>query len=366
MILNRLGDMMSKRLILFIVLNMLIIVGCLMSGFYFYNRAKQYFASDITYIAPLLNENHLHFNMAQVETLERAFYDTTIVAKSRGSALVSASMQAATTRIIFSNSSYFAVHALDFIEGGHWHGIESSNSIVINQALAWRLFGATEDIVGLPIWMEEQVFTVTGVVRQTSDDRYLAWMPAGSSPADMPVTALYILSHDYNPLMPYMAQDAIRRHINRNPNDYAIVNINRFIESMNIRNQMLLSIIWVIILVYLVRWAWRLVESGRIKAFKDFKGLLLPLVGISLCVYALWGINDILMWLPNLSNPNTSLFTSISTVGILPPEGYLSYGLLRLGRLSRYVNYAFIAGLAGLFNVIFCLHFNKESEHENL
>lgn len=351
---------MSKRLILFIVLNMLVVIGCIVAGFYFYGQANKYFARNVTYVAPHLNENHLHFNLAQVRVLERVLPDSSVVAISRGSITLSASTQRVTTRVVYSNTAYFSVHSTEFVEGGHWHGLESSFSIVLNQALAWRLFGATEGIVGLPVWVEAQVYTVTGIVHQAEAGGYLAWMPAESG--DMPVTSLYIRSHVYYPLMAYVVQDTIRQVLNRPPNDYAVVDINRFVESMNVRNQLLISVIWMVVLIYFVRKVWQRLERDGAKAFRDFRGIWLPIGGILVCGYGLWGINAILMWLPNLGNPVTSLFASISTVGMLPPDGYLSYGMLRLGQLSWYVNIAFIVGLVGIFNLIFCLHFRSSDD----
>ena len=359
MISTQRGDIMSKRLILFIGFSMLIIVGSLVLGFYSYGRARRYFVRDVVYIAPWLNEGHLHFSMTDIDLLNRSLRDTTIAAESRGSAHVEASMQEAITSVIYTEASYFTIHSLEFIEGGPWYG-EGGSSIVLNQALAWRLFGATEGVVGIPVWIGESVYNITGVVRQNNESRYMAWMPMV---AGQPVTALYIHSRVPNPLAVYLARDAMLQ-LHRRPADYAIVDINRFIESMNIRSRILLYLVWVCILIFLAQKVWQRVESGGKKAFKDFKGLILPLAGIILCVVALWGINDILMWLPNLANPDTSLFANISTVGVLPPDGYLPYGLVRLSRLSRYVNFAFIAGIVGLVNLLFCLRFGLGKERD--
>ncbi|MCL2577242.1 MAG: hypothetical protein FWE27_04230 [Defluviitaleaceae bacterium] len=64
----------------------------------------------------------------------------------------------------------------------------------------------------------------------------------------------------------------------------------------------------------------------------------------------LWGVNDILLWLPNLSTPGNYLFATITTIGTLPPDVYLSDGLLRVCQLSRHSNYALIAGAVAFVN----------------
>jgi len=347
------GDYMSKRLILFVVLNMLVIIGSLVVGFYSHNRARRYIAPDVIYIAPRLNENHLHFSTADVDIFDRSLPNMTVVAESRGSALVTVSFQSVVTSVIYTDPSYFAVHSLDFIEGGHWHGTGGSG-IVLNQALAWRLFGSIENITGVPIWIGERVYVVTGVVWQSSESRYMAWMSRGAR--DLPVTALYIQPAASYPLAIYLVRGVMS---NQRLSDYSIVDINRFIEGMNIRNRILLYILWICMLIFLARYAWQRILLGEKKVIKY---LVLPFAGIVLCIYVLWGINDILMWLPNLSNPYTSVFESISGVGLLPPEGYLPYGLMRVGRLSRFVNYAFIAGMAGFVSLLFCLRLRHNDE----
>ena len=351
------GDVMSKGHIFFIGFNMLIIIFCLVVSFVLHSRANGYFAHDVVYAAPRLNESHLHFSIADVDRLERALpLGAVIVTERRGSVFIEASMQSAVTRVIFTEASYFTVHALDFIEGWHWYG-SGGNDIVLNHTLAWRLFGSIENITGMPIWIEERVYTITGIVEQQNENRYMAWMPVDSGPAILPITTMYVLPPEPNPLTAYITRDEIM--FGRRLRDYSVVDINRFVESMNIRNRILLYTIWVLILIFLVRFIWRRIESNGIKAFKSLKWMALPLIGVPLCVYVLWGINDILMWLPNLSNPHTSVFESISTVGMLPPEGYLPYGLLQLSRLSRYVNIMFVAGLVGLFNLLFSLGFGR-------
>ena len=358
MILYQRGDGMNKSLIFFVIFNMLVIIASLVVGVLSYNRGKRYFAQDVVYIAPRLNESHLHFSVAEVEALNRAFRDETIVVESRDRLPVRTSMEAAVAVVIYTDALYFAVHSLNFMEGGHWHSGVGGNSIVINQALAWRLFGTTENIVGVPVWIGERIHVVTGVVWQHGETRYMAWMPMGTDIASYSITTLYIHSHYPNPLIAYLARDVARLR----PNDYSIVDINRFVESMNIRYRILLYLLWTCMLIFLLRFIWRQVEDNGWKALKSVKGLALPCVGVILCVYVLWGVNNILMWLPNLSNPHTSVLTSITSIGVLPPEGYLPYGLMRLARLSRYVNYASIAGLVGLVNLLFCQGFINSGE----
>lgn len=335
---------------MFIALNMIVIAGSLAMGLYFYNIAQRYIARDVIYIAPRLNEGHLHFSRANVDDLAHRYPGLIISAESRGSVLVASSTQSVAATAIYVDTQYFAIHSFEFIEGGHWHGA-GVNAIVLNQAMAWRLFGSISDIAGLSVWIRERLYIVTGVVLQGNESRYMVWMPVSSSPPGLPVTALYIQPVAYNPLAVYAARDMVGR-LGRMPGDYAIVDMNRFIESINIRTRLLLYAVWLCMLIFLMRVTWRRMHAY--KGIKVVKNLALPLLGIAVCLYTLWGINDILMWLPNLSNPNTSLFESITAAGVLPPEGYLPYNLTQLSQISRYGNYVLIAGLIAFINLLFC------------
>ena len=347
---------MSKRIIVFILLNMLLVAASLGVGFHVYRASGRYFARDVVYIAPRLNERHLHFSMTDIDLLTRMYPGHAFAAVNRGSARIAASTHEAVATVIYTDGFYFGIHALDFIEGGQ--AAEGLNAIVINQALAWRLFGNTDNIVGLTVWIGDSPYIVTGVVWQDHEDRFTAWMtrPAGITGY---ATALYIQPNIPDPLTINQAREMLTHNLRQRLDDYAIVDINRYVESMGIRHQMLLYILWACVMIFFVRIAWRRVKNLDKKSTGSIVGVLLPVLATAICMYILTGVNDILLWLPNLSDPHISVFESISTVGMLPPDGYLPYGLSRLSTLSRYANYAFIAGVIGLVSLLFCLNFHE-------
>ena len=82
---------------------------------------------------------------------------------------------------------------------------------------------------------------------------------------------------------------------------------------------------------------------------------MLILSGMGVCLYVLVGVNDIILWLPNLADPNVSIFSSISNAGALPPDIYLSYGLSRINQLNLLGNFAWGAGAIGLINLTFIM-----------
>ncbi|MCL1878981.1 MAG: ABC transporter permease [Defluviitaleaceae bacterium] len=312
---------MGKAIIL---VNFFILAGCLGFLFYSYVVAGRYFAHDVIYIAPRTNESRLFFDVADVEILAISYPEYSFAPVSRSSARVASSTHEASATVINTNAAYFDMHAMDFIEG--------HRGTVINKALAWRLFGACEGITGLAITVNDVQHTVTGIVRQCAD--YTVWF---SGEISAPVSSLYILAPD--PLAESQARTMLETYLRGN-SEYAVVDINRFVQSINIRHRILLYPVWATAFVIFL-----------IRALKQKSAL--PLVGAMLCLIVLWGARDILFWLPNLSAPSTSLFTEITTIGALPPDVYLSAGMLRLSQLSRNANIALIAGAVGYVNLLF-------------
>jgi len=338
---------------------MLVVLGSLTVGFYAYVRGGRYFARDVVYIAPMLNESHLHFSMTNIELLRRAFPGHAFATESRGSGRLSSSMQEAITTIIYTDMAYFTMHSMDFIEGTHWRGSDE-NIIVLNEALAWQLFGATTNLSGMTVLLNNYPITVFGVVRQNGTDGFTAWMPHEES--NMPITALYMRPPISDSLVGYQARHMLTNYLFSRTVDYAIVDVNRFVESISIRNRLLLYMLWLCAFILLIWSAWRSAKTIAEKSNVRWEGLKLGMIiaGAGICIYVLMDINNILLWLPNLSHPGLSIIESISMTNALPPDGYLPFGLLRLSHLSRYANYAFIAGSVGLVNILFCFSYKRK------
>jgi hypothetical protein len=225
---------------LFAFINCLVLAAALVAGTVFYFSAKRYFANDIYFISPLLNESRLLFSLNDIEPLRFSFPDYTIVPEIRSSILISTSVQQASATVIYTEAYYFEMHFMDFAQGGHWHSQGDLNSVVINEALAWRMFGGV-DVIGLGVEIGGNPYIITGVVRQgktSADSANAAWKPLAAAPGGLPVTALYIQAHDHNPLNAELdTQTMLRDHIRRSPEDYAIVDINQYIRNIAIPGQ---------------------------------------------------------------------------------------------------------------------------------
>jgi len=343
-----------RKPVFFAFLNLLILIGALVVGMYAHVAARRYFAKDTIFIAPLLNESHLHLNMDNVDALERQFISYSFSAESRRSLAISSSTQTALSTVVYTDTVYFSIHFMEFSDGSHR---QDGSVIIINEALAWRLFGSG-DIIGLTVEINQLPYTVTGVVRQDSRGRgeYMAWIPREASPASLPVTALYIRAHSYNMVDVEVETRRMLTNLYRNPASYAIVDINRYVEAISIRSRVLMYTVWVYVILLLIRLVIAKITALVQKNMKmrEVLGLILPMLGVFLAAYVLFtGINDILYWLPNLANPNTVAWRSITNVGQLPPDGYLSFGLRQLAMYNRIGNWAWAVGAIAFVNVLF-------------
>ncbi|MCL2386640.1 MAG: ABC transporter permease [Defluviitaleaceae bacterium] len=340
------------RRLIFVTLNMFLLVGSLGLILYAYAVSGRYFVHDVLYIAPRVNEARLHFAPSDVELLEISFPNYTFATVSRIGVQIASSTQEVRAIAIYTNAAYFEMHAIGFIEGSFVQAfMVGGNFIVVNEALAWRLFGATENITGLTVLVNEEQYVISGVVRQSTD--YTIWLPRNVDMQNIPISSIYLRPNEYSPLSEHQARTMLSLYLHGHPADFAIVDINRFVESINIRHQILLYLIWLSVLVFLIQITWRAAQA------KSIKTLIFSIGGVVLCLYILWGLNDFLLWLPNLSLPDSSVFTSISTIGMLPPDDYLSAGLLRISQISKQVNFAFVVGIVAYVNNMFFIALEK-------
>jgi hypothetical protein len=323
----------------FLLINTLLLVAALAAGTVIYFFAGRYFVRDVVFVAPMLNESRLHFTVEDIERLRFSFPDYTIVTESRSNALIEASVSSEMTTVIYTDTVYFNIHAMEFLDGGYWHTQEMSNGIMVNEILAWRLFGNTQ-AVGLVATVDGKPFTVVGVVRQggAAESVNTAWIPQTAANAALPVTALYIQAYHYNTLnIAVDTQLMLAEHLRKNTDDYAIADINRYVEGIWVRNQILLCMVWACVLFIFIKSAIKYFIGKNWLAF----GLFLGMCAV-LCFFIVTGINGILSGLPH---------TAIGNINALPPEGYLSFGMRRLGQLNRYANYVGIAGAVALVNI---------------
>ena len=349
---------MSRRLFICNMLNLLAVIIGLGLGIYAYMLARQYFARDIIYISPAIRDSH--WTADEVTALKEQFPELSITPAGRGREYIISFVQQSFTTVIYTHESYFSKHSLEFLEGGPFH----YNGIVLSHVLAWRLFGI-ENVAGLVVTINNKPYIVSGIVR---NDVCTAWMLQKAAP----VTALYVQLSTYN----HANAVAIPRQIlgagDRYVQDYTIVDINRYVEAMAVRFQLLAMLMALCMLIVTVRVVLRRLSAHAAPALKPPpacvnhcvnrksrkylpKGIILHITLpalwalVCLCII-LVGVWNIIYWLPF---GGTGFVQAITNAGILPSWD-LSFGLVRLYELNRLGNIAWIIGVVGFFNFMLC------------
>jgi len=390
----------ERRILVYIIFNMALISVCLIAGYFFWREASGHIIEGVTYMSPINSENRITagdsyskpLNVTGVplstgegpqeinEMLNRlgvipynmvgANSENDGAAggmswESRVSAKISGGGKSADVRLTYCDAGFLSIHPMNFIEGAPWLKSEDMEQIIIlSEYLAWRLFGGV-DVIGMTVIVGDEdrhySYKVTGVVRRKGDGQsdLTAWLPAGSrlSPYSgfRPVAAsgIYLMPRPYIPAD--ARTDAINMLAGKPVSDYAIVDMDKYIESMHIRRQILLIMTIAFMAYTLMRQAGKIIPEGRLTV-ADIVKRAVALAGAAAAVWVIFsGIYDIVQWLPNLTDPDTPLMSILGNINALPPESVMPYGLSRISQLNRYANYAWIAGAGGLINLFFCL-----------
>ncbi|MCL2190118.1 MAG: ABC transporter permease [Defluviitaleaceae bacterium] len=337
---------MNRGKKLFLLANGLLLIIALFAGLYAHNAAGRLFARDVIYIAPMLHEDRLFFSQSEFDTARDAFPLYDFAPEIRGSRLLSATGQQAQATVIYTDANYFSIVFTDFIMGNYWLSRHEADEIVLGCALAWRLFGSF-DVVGLPVDVDSHYFTVSGVVRQGNDSAYMAWMPRQNAPANASVTALYMRAHHFNTLNVNIdVQALLQTHFFRNSLEYAVVDINRYVESIHYRNRLLFYLLWFCVLVILL-----CNLAGAVKT-RQWSWVSIFAIGAGICAVVLFGVNDILQWIPNPALSDSSAFADFTNIGALPPSGYLTYAKQQFRTINQMANIVWLLGAIACINLL--------------
>jgi len=316
----------------FLLINLLVLVGSIFVGIWAYNRGGQYFAPGVIYVAP--GPNGRAWTAAEVADLHWQLPDYLVSGAGRGSVLISSGTHQVFATALYSCEGFFTVNFTQFTQGTRWEGF---HSIVLNENLAWRLFGSL-DVVGRAVELGQTRYTVAGVVGHS--EGYMAWLPQVGGA----VSSLYMQPAAYNPvnvMADISGANGMFARQGRFPGNYFVVDITRYIEAMFKRVQVFLCILWLIAIVIFAKMA---------KTRRRY-GLILPILGILLATGALYiSVNEILYWLPNMALPGASLLDSFTNANTLPSG---EHGLVRLAELNRFANIAWIVGAVALVNIVF-------------
>ena len=171
-----------NRLRIFAWLNIALLLAALIYGIVASSAAEKYIDKDVFYIAPLLSGGGYYFTLDELEELQVACPLTQLSYMSFGSGLIAYDSTEVYTKIIYSGGDGFSLNNIRFRSGGAWaNGL--NNTVVINDSLAWQLFGSL-DAVDKSVYVADKLYNVAGVARQeyVSKDDCCAYLPFAPRP----------------------------------------------------------------------------------------------------------------------------------------------------------------------------------------
>jgi len=344
-----------NRLFVFKALNIAVLLASVIACIFVSSEAGKHADKNIFFIAPKINDSAFYFDIDETEKLQAASNAGNYSYLSLGKGNVSASVMNSHSRIIRTNSDYIQLNNIRFAHGGAWSGAgEKENVAIVNEPLAWNLYGGV-GIVDMQVNIYNETYTIVGVIAQESisPEDGAIYVPMNPAPGERRISGVYLKITDYNRLgTPNDIGEAFR-DIKKNPGDYYITDINRFVENIGLNHKLLIVFAGIYAAAIIVINSYKLLRRSKINR----KSLLL-LAGVLVLdvVFIVLLLRGVLFeaWIPHGGGSRfADILSAVTNNGFLPPGEYLTDGLKALAELNRYANIALVAGTVALFNFVF-------------
>ena len=292
------------RLTLFQILNLAVVAVSLIVCIFISSEAQKHIDRDVFYIAPVLQDRKYSFTVGELSEISEVMSPAAISYERVDRGIITGDLYHSLnvrSTLVYTNSDYFRVTLADFVDGGAWTASrESENVMVINESLAWQLFGNLH-AAGQKASVSGVSYTVIGVVAQgqVARDNCCAFLPAarlasqraaglsagltaGATQSgagftaetsavaavlaldEMELDGLFVKASNYNKLgLPHL--DSFLRSTGRNRADYYITDINRYLEGFRIKYKIMM----LAVSLYLI--AVILINSGKLFTRKGMR-----------------------------------------------------------------------------------------------
>ena len=343
--------MKLNRLFLFVALNAAIIGISILMGIIISSEAEKYIDKDVYYIAPVINDEKYFFNTEDIDEFKEVYSPAKIALERVSREIISYGNYNVYSQVAYTSSDYFSLNNIMFTGGGAWLNGSENRSIVINESLAWQLFGSL-DAVGKNVFVSGENRTVTGITAQkkVSKDNAAAFLPALY---EQRASAVFIKVSDYNKLAPYNNISSWMKKSGLNQQDYYVTDMNRYLDGITIKYKLIVFGVGIYMAAILIINSWKLLRNNRLN-FRNIAGFAaLFAVDLFLIAVLLRGISPDI-WVPHSTGGRMDeIINAITNNGSLPFRDYLTSSLKELSQLNAYANTALAFGVAALFNFIF-------------
>lgn len=348
--------MKLDRMLVYKAFNMMICTISLIGGILLSINSGKFLNKDMYIISQGNGSNRYSISVDEADDIADYFLDLFISYDITQNLIVESGGMKTFAKITCTNENYKDFNHFNFIEGFFWTEPTKDKVIVVNDALAWKMFG-TVYVVGNNLVINGSKFRIIGIVKNYGNS-YNAWIPIDTS-GESQIENLYILPNQYKKATSKHQVKQIFSYIGRNEADFHISDMNRFIDSISNRHKTIYFFFGSIIIFFILITIYRLIRKYMLKKVEFSKIIVLLLLYI-ISIFTIWTFTYSDFWNISTAHGFKDYIDAFFNREALSNTSYLSYNLLYLSKLNYYANIMFLLGLFGGINTI--LHFIRGQE----
>lgn len=349
--------MKLDRMLVYKAFNLIICAISLIGGVLLNISCGKFLNKDMYIISEKNGSNRQSISVDEADDIVDYFLDLFISYDIIENLIVESEGIKTLANVTSTNENYKEFNYFDYIEGYFWTGPTKDKVIVVNEALAWKMFG-TVYVVGNYLIINGSKFRIIGIVKDYGNalNGYNAWIPINAidTSDQTQIENLYILPNQYNKAISRNQVKQIFFYIGRNEADFHISDMNRFIDSISNRYKTIYCFFGIIIILLIIKTIYRLIRGYILKKVKTSKFIALLLLYI-ISIFIIWTFTYNDFWNISTAQGFKDYIDVFFNRKALSNTSYLSYNVFYLSKLNDYANAMFLLGLFGGIN--FILHF---------
>jgi len=339
------SDPANIKSLIICIMSLLLALGAILYIAWAHIQAGRYMQPGVLVVMPLVNDplhqfrpedfsptGGTHFEFIPYMELERL-----------SQPMMESETQTAFAQVTETGPDYLDMVFMSFIHGGPWL---DEDSIILSSALAWALFGQIDGI-GLPIRIDDRLYTVVGVVKDpatsTAQVEGFAWtLREGYTNMSAPANILYLRPNPYNRLGAHLDAMSLLESLNRRPAEYTITDINVYLSSIALRGHILLALTGLFIMAVLL--------CHTVRLPHPWERAVAIVIGAAVIIFFARHL-EIDLWVPAFAGEGWDGYRQLLfNSGLLAPRVYLPGHLTALYDWNISANIAFGVGIVGLFS----------------
>ena len=301
----------------FVFANLVLLGIMLTVGFFAHSAAGRHFEGDVVFVAQIPDDERLRFSPSEIGRLRAEHPQALLAFAMAESGVFFSSAMQMRANIVYTSQEFYSMHFFDFLEGSS--PAYATNSVLLSEMLAWRLFGGF-GVVGATVWYMDMPFSVSGVAGGEHHG-YTAWLCQSARPG-LSASSFYIGLSGYTPVEASVLPRDMLSSVHRHPDDFLVLDITAYVDAMGMRMRMVLYFGWLVALAWVSLF---LAKTARMARGEEPRNWLpkatLGTLFAGLSVFVLFtGAIDIMGALPNFDAGNNGFFRFLFG-HVAQPEG---------------------------------------------